>query len=130
MYGGKQSARNWNQYLDELGLELVSEIHYIWANDDCMLALHVDDLILAYRSEQLLSHFIRFLAKDECKMNDLGEISLFIGVEIHRDRVPKILKIVQVGYVDQILARFEMTFAHPRNIPLDHEVLGVIGWKS
>ena len=115
-----------------------------------MLALHVDDLILAYRNKQVLVHFIRFFAKDKCKMNDLGEVSQFIGVEIHRDTVMKILKIVQAGFVDQILARFEMISAHPRDIPLDpglkfsntdepkcdpaetklyHEALGIIGCK-
>ena len=83
-------------------------------------------------------------------MNDLGEVSQFIGVEIHRNRAAKQLKIVQAGYVDQILDRFDMTSAHPRNIPLDpgtkfsrsdepkcdpaetklyHELLGVLGWK-
>ena len=51
LYCAKQSARNWNQYLEErfrqMGLKLVGEIHYIWANGDCMLALLVDYLIVA-----------------------------------------------------------------------------------
>jgi hypothetical protein len=84
-----------------------------------MLALHVDDLILAYQNDAVLAAFIQFFAQDDCKMNDLGEVSQFIGVEIHRNRSAKQLKIVQAGYVDQILDRFDMTSAHPRHIPLD-----------
>jgi len=154
LYGAKQSVRNWNQYLEErfrlFGLTLASDIHYIWSNADLMLAVHVDDLILAYRTQQALDHFIQFFAQDTCTMNDLGEVSQFLGVEIHRDRSRKMLKIVQAGYVDRVLERFDMKTAHPRNIPLDpglkfsrtdepkcdaaesklyHELLGVIGWK-
>ena len=83
-------------------------------------------------------------------MNDLGEVSQFIGVKIHHNSSAKQLKRVQAGYIDQILERFDMISAHPSNIPLDpgikfsrsdepkcdaaetklyHELLGVIGWK-
>ena len=50
---------------------------------------------MTYRNEQVLTHFIWFYAKDKCKMNDLGDVSQFIRVEIHSDRVRKNLKIVQ-----------------------------------
>ena len=64
LYGAKQSARNWNCLLANLfrifGLKLISEAHYLWGNDDFILATHVDDLALAYRNESSLTAFKQF----------------------------------------------------------------------
>ena len=53
-------------------------------------------------------------------MNDLGEVCQFIRVENHRDRVRKILKIVQAGYVESCRSEFgPVRHDFARNIPLD-----------
>ena len=155
LYGAKQSARNWNSLLATLlrksGLKLISEVHYLWANDDFMLATHVDDLALAYRNDLALAYFIQFFAEHNCVMNDLGEISQFLGIEVQRDRAQGILQITQAGFVKQALERFSMQDAKPRAIPIDtnlkfsrkdepkcdeqekkqyHEIMGIIGWKT
>ena len=94
LYGAKQSARNWNSLLAtlfrEFGLRLISEAHYVWANDDFILATHVDDLALAYRNEFSLEKFKQFFAERNCIMNDLGEISQFWAL--------KYTEIALVGY--------------------------------
>ena len=155
LYGAKQSARNWNSLLanllTEFGLRLISEAHYVWANEDFILATHVDDLALAYSSESSLNTFKKFFADHQCTMNDLGEISQFLGIEVHRDRARGLLQITQAGFVKQALERYSMIDAKPRAIPLDiglkfsrkdepkcndlekkqyHEIMGIIGWKS
>jgi hypothetical protein len=154
-YGAKQSARNWNTLLAslfrEFGLRLISEAHYLWANDDFILATHVDDLALAYRDDSCLTSFKQFFAAHDCIMNDLGEISQFLGIEVHRDRARGILQITQAGFVKQALERYSMLDCKPRSIPIDsgikfsrsdepkcndqekkqyHEILGIIGWKN
>jgi hypothetical protein len=45
-----------------------------------MLALHVDNLILAYRNDDFWAGFIQTFVTDNCKMNNLDEVSQFIGV--------------------------------------------------
>ena len=123
----------------------------MWANDDFMLATHVDDLALAYRNDLALAFFIQFFAEHNCVMNDLGEISQFLGIEVQRDRAQGILQITQAGFVKQALERFSMQDAKPRAIPIDtnlkfsrkdepkcdeqekkqyHEIMGIIGWKT
>ena len=103
LYGAKQSARNWNSLLASLfrkfGLQLISEAHYLWANDDFILATHVDDLALAYRNDASLAAFKQFFDANQCTMNDLGEISQFLGIEVTRDRERGILQITQAGFV-------------------------------
>ena len=155
LYGAKQSARNWNSLLatlfKEFGLRLISEAHYLWANDDFILATHVDDLALAYRNDSSLETFKQFFADHHCTMNDIGEIAQFLGIEVHRDRSRGLLQITQAGFVKQALERYSMLDAKPRAIPLDtglkfsrkdepkcneqekkqyHEILGIIGWKT
>ncbi len=52
-------------------------------------------------------------------MNDLGEISQFLGIEIQRDRERGILQITQAGFVKQALERYSMVDCKPRAIPID-----------
>ena len=42
------------------------------------------------------------------KMKDLGEASYVIGIEIHRDRNQRILKLSQKVYIEKVLKRFGM----------------------
>ena len=153
MYGLTQSARNWNHYLEDLfsslDLELIDEKNYIWANDDYMLGFHVDDIPLAYRNDAALDRFITHFKRHNVKLNDLGLIAQFLGIEVRYDRPLGLLKISQSGYIDEILKRFKMQDCFPRAIPLDPgtkfsradepkcdpeekslylEIVGVIGW--
>jgi len=41
-------------------------------------------------------------------MKDLGEVSYVIGIEIHRDRKQRILKLSQKAYIEKVLERFRM----------------------
>ena len=41
-------------------------------------------------------------------MKDIGEASYVIGIEIHRDRSRKILRLSQKAYINKILERFNM----------------------
>jgi len=42
-------------------------------------------------------------------MKDLGEASYVIGIEIHRDRQQKILRLSQRAYIEKVLERFKMS---------------------
>jgi hypothetical protein len=42
-------------------------------------------------------------------VKDLGEASYVIGIEIHRDRQQKILRLSQRAYIEKVLERFRMS---------------------
>ncbi len=50
-------------------------------------------------------------------MNDLGEISQFLGIEVHKDHwhVCGLLQIIVSGFVKQALERVFIIDAEPRN---------------
>jgi hypothetical protein len=41
-------------------------------------------------------------------MKALGEASYFIGIEIHRDRNKRILKLSRKAYIEKVLERFRL----------------------
>jgi hypothetical protein len=41
-------------------------------------------------------------------MNDLGEASYVLGIEIHRDRTKGVLGLSQKAYIEKMLARYNM----------------------
>jgi hypothetical protein len=58
------------------------------------------DLGLLHETKQFLSQ--------NFEMKDLGEASYVIGIEIHRDRNQRILKLSQKAYIEKVLERFGM----------------------
>ena len=122
LYGAKQSAKNWGEFLAtvlrEYGFNLASSDHYIWTTPTLYLALHVDDLAIAYANEAALEHFTVFI-KSKFEINDLGELSYFLGVQIIRNRDLGITQLSQAGYIDQALLKFGMQDANIVNVPLN-----------
>ncbi len=72
-----------------------------------------------YRNESSLTAFKPFFAANQCIMNDLGEISQFLGIEVNRDRLSGILQITQAGFAKQAHEHYSMQDCNPRAIPLD-----------
>ena len=122
LYGAKQSAKNWGDFLAtvlrEYGFRLASSDHYIWTTVSLYLALHVDDLALAYANPEALDHFTKFI-KSKFEVNDLGELSYFLGVQIIRNRDLGITQLSQAGYIDQALLKFGLQDANVVNVPLN-----------
>ena len=121
LYGAKQSAKNWNDFLAKTlrayGFTLASSDHYIWTTSDLILGLHVDDLAVAYANSTALDHFTAFI-KTQFEMNDLGELSYFLGIKIIRDRTLGITQLSQAGYIEQALIKFGLENTPVVNLPL------------
>uniref|UniRef100_A0A6V7M123 Integrase catalytic domain-containing protein n=1 Tax=Bracon brevicornis TaxID=1563983 RepID=A0A6V7M123_9HYME len=125
LYGLKISPKKWNQRFTEevskLGLE--RDIHdpclFTWRKGNTMafLVLYVDDIILASNCP-LKKQEITAQLCGVFKMRDLGEPKMFLGMEIFRDRVNKILKIKQTEYTEKILRRFNMYESKPQSTPM------------
>jgi hypothetical protein len=71
------------------------------------LVLYVDDILLANNDLDLLHDTKQFLSQN-FEMKDLGEASYVIGIEIHKDRKQRILKLSQKAYIEKVLERFRL----------------------
>ena len=51
-------------------------------------------------------------------MNDLGETSFVLGIDIHRDRRNEILALSQKAYLEKILKKYGMHMSKPTPAPI------------
>lgn len=115
IYGLKQASRAWNQvvnaFFEEHGFSRsnADSCVYVKAEKDMILiiAIYVDDLILASNDLEALNNLKNLLMKN-FKMKDLGELKFFLGMEISRDRQAKKIYLSQQRYLKDILRRFGM----------------------
>ena len=107
IYGLKQASRQWYLKFDEVITSLgfvenkVDQCIYLKTSGSkfIFLVLYVDDTLLASNDVNLL-HETKALLSKTFEMNDLGEASFVLGIEIHRDRSQNLLGLSQRAYVD------------------------------
>ena len=66
---------------------------------------HIDDIIIVSPKKERIKQVLDALNRD-IKVKDLGEASIFLGMEIKRDRVTKTLELHQKAYTERILAKY------------------------
>ena len=81
------------------------------------LVLYVDDMLLATNDLNLLHDTKQFLS-NTFEMNDLGNASYVLGIEIYRDRSKDILGLSQKGYIEKLLQRYSMQDCKPLDTPI------------
>ena len=104
-YGLKQASRSWNLRFDETiktyGFEQNVDEPCVYKHIDdkkvVFLVLYVDDILLIGNDVEKLSNVKKWLA-EQFQMNDLGEASYVLGIQIIRDRSKKLLALSQTSY--------------------------------
>ena len=126
LYGLKQASRCWFYTMDVL----LRKIGFTQCDgDSCiylkrentkfvMLALYVDDLLLASNDGKML-RCVKLELMKHLKMKDLGEATFCLGIEIMRDRKNRKMKLSQKGYLENLLKRFGMEDCRPVSTPED-----------
>ena len=66
------------------------------------LVLYVNNMLLATNDLNLLRDTKQFLS-NTFEMNDLGNASYVLGIQIYRDRSKDILGLSQKGYIEKLL---------------------------
>lgn len=120
-YGLRESAKAWNDRLDEImreyGLKPTLSDPCLYQNEDrsLLIGTHVDDLLILVESDEQYSAFAEFL-RSKLEITEKGEVRCFLGYELHwkGDR----LLINQRSYIKTILERFGFSTCSAVNSPM------------
>ena len=126
LYGLKQAGRTWYQKIDvalkRRGFNTLPSDYciYVWRQGPIIIiiALYVDDLLLASNDLERLSQFKSDLTT-EFEMEDLGEANFILGIDIKRDRTTRMATISQNAYVIALLEKHGMSECNPISTPMD-----------
>ena len=115
IYGLKQASRCWFKTMDAY---MKNNDYEQCQADSCLyvkrvgaefiiIALYVDDMLLACSSKQLLQNEKEALQKRFC-MKDLGEARYCLGIQIERNRAEKRMLLHQSTYLSNLLRKYGM----------------------
>ena len=113
LYGLKQAGRQWYlmllNALTSYGLKATAADGCVLVSDDGDLAILtiVDDMAIAgdaTKVENLIKHLETLF-----KMKRMGDLDVFVGLEISRNRSARTITIQQTRYISDILKRFNIT---------------------
>ncbi|GLI64580.1 hypothetical protein VaNZ11_007855 [Volvox africanus] len=125
LYGLKQASRAWHKKLvatlEANKFEVSTSDPSLFSKRDgsrvVRLLVHVDDLLISSHCAKLLTEVKQQLMK-EFEVRDLGEVSLFLGIEVVRDRGTRSMKILQKRYALDLVQKFGHANAKPDSIPM------------
>ena len=130
LYGLKTSPLLWykelTKTLTKLGLYEVKDAPCLWKNDKLLVFFYVDDIVvlsLPAHTAALDDFERRLLHKYEIR--SLGDLEVFCGTKVHRDRDNGAIWLSQASYIDKIAHKYlsSKAFSRPPSTPLPLEEL-------
>ena len=126
IYGLKNSGHYWNAHVHKFLLangftamhsDPCIYVHRTKGKIDCVVGVFVDDFIIAAKSGPLKR--AKDMMKREYDIKDLGQVSLFLGVNFKWGRrgEHRRVELSQKAYIEEILETFGMTDCRPRATP-------------
>ena len=124
IYGLKQSPRCWNQALDAqiklMGFKQSTSDPCIYTSTTesgglLVLAVYVDDILLAGKSQQKIAQVKADLRK-LFQLKDMGELHYFLGVSVQQ--CSEEIWIGQPTYTQAVIKKFGMEHCKPANTPM------------
>lgn len=125
LYGLKQAPREWQlkvqKLLKKLGFSQLKSDPAVYYNAARLtfVVSHVDDCLIIGPSKQ----YIKLLKQDIAKVyeiQDLGPASIFLGVQIVRNRPKRTLQLHQQQYITVAAEAFELNGLNPIYTPLPY----------
>ncbi|XP_075163214.1 uncharacterized protein LOC142235845 [Haematobia irritans] len=86
-------------------------------NEDILVAVYVDDIIIACKDEQEILNLKSKIAA-EFDISDKGRLQHFLGMEIERKNITGDIKLSQVQYVKDMLEQYGMKDCKSSSLPL------------
>jgi hypothetical protein len=128
IYGLKQAPKLWNQTIDEflrtLGFtpspyDSAFYVRYDGKGQlEAMISLYVDDLTICTKDMEEMKRIKEGLHQ-RFNMEDMGELSYILGLEVQRNRNKRKLTLSQGRYIDDIIRRFKLDNTPGISTPLD-----------
>ena len=126
LYGLKQAGREWNKVLNmrlrDKGFKNLEADPCAFIRDTNkhieIITAWVDDLLLFTETAQFMNT-LKAELKTVFDVTDLGSPQKIVGIEIDHDRENGRLKISQTQYIDNLLAKYNMTDCKPVATPMD-----------
>lgn len=120
LYGLKQASRCWNQkisrFIERFGLAASKADPCVFTNESVILAIYVDDGIIAGKDDRSIDCIIEYLQENfEVKVVNVG---CFLGLEINQLSDGSIF-VHQTAYANRVLHKFEMENCNPVSVPSD-----------
>jgi Reverse transcriptase (RNA-dependent DNA polymerase) len=122
LYGLKQAPRLWNQYfsrsIKRLGFDILpyDEGVYVNKQSGAIIITHVDDIIIIHKDITYITNLAKE-ARQFIQLEELGQISTFLGNNINIDYKNKTISIDQNDYIKKILDKFNAYERRPRKTP-------------
>jgi hypothetical protein len=137
LYGLKQAGRTWHTKIDialkRQQFTALDADHcvYVRRQDACItiIALYVDDLLIACSHPAHLARVKQGLTA-QFEMEDLGEASFLLGIDISRDRARRSISIGQSAYVTALLERHGMSDCKPCSTPTAKDFIATVAKAS
>jgi hypothetical protein len=113
LYGLKQAPRLWNQYLKTvlktMGFRVFVYDEGIFINEEmrCILICHVDDILVLHHDLTYIKN-LRISISKYIELDEIGQVTTFLGNDIYIDYKSKRLYISQSKYIDKILSKFDI----------------------
>jgi hypothetical protein len=125
LYGLRQAAQAWHSKLKN---SLLGAGFSVSTADPCLyvmpfrgeqvyMLVHVDDCLVVGNAAGVSR--AKEIVKTLFEVKDLGAVSVFLGLDVVRDRAARKLFLSQPRYVQSVLERFNMADCKPRVSPLD-----------
>lgn len=120
LYGLKQASRCWNQkfsgFIEKFGLAASKSDPCVFTNNSIILAIFVDDGIIAGKDDKSIDGIIEYLQENfEVKVINVG---CFLGLEINQMSDGSIF-VHQTAYAKRVLQKFEMENCSSVSVPSD-----------
>ncbi|MEY3835258.1 MAG: hypothetical protein RI989_686 [Bacteroidota bacterium] len=124
LYGTKQAARQWylkiQSCMEMNGFVGCEADKCVFMKEDkgmiSVIAIYVDDLIIACKSSIEMKSIIAFL-KRSFSIKELGNVQYCLGVKIERDRNKKQMFLSQRAYIEQLVEKFGLSDCKPCYTP-------------
>ena len=122
LYGLRQSPLAWFKVLDRLfksrGLSRLNEDPSLYISKELIIIIFVDDIVFFAQEIKQIEKAKAWPAR-EFKMVDLGDLKLFLGMQITRDRPKRTRFLDQERYIRKVLQRCQMENCNGFIIPMD-----------
>jgi transposase InsO family protein len=122
LYGLKQASRLWYLFLSEIivgmGFRALETDPSIYVRGNVIIGVYVDDILACSLSISACNSFISELAK-QIEVVNKGEVRSFLGISVTRNYPQHAISIGQPGYIDYLLAKYNMTNAKSASTPFE-----------